>query len=404
MPDFFRRQLPLVIFCACACAWNADAQTRSSDDPVNNSRIRFGPIGLTPSITLGNLGVDKNVFNDAVNPKEDYTGTVSPEISTWLRAGPTRLNVETRSDFVYYRRYASQRSLDGNVSGRYELRSYRLNPWISAGVTRARQRSGYEIDLRSRRELREKEIGMNVRVRPKTYMVLNAHRADYVYSHSAFLGSNLDELLNRRQDSAGLAVHHDLTPLTTFVVDGEARRDRFKLSPGRDADSVRVRSGFDLSSFALVSGRVRIGYRTYDPLRQTVRPFRGIVASANVASTLRGRVRVSAEVERDIEYSYLLEQPYYLLTGATVDVTHRFTRHFDVQARGGRHALEYRETSVAALAHRSEVALLAGGGIGFRTNNEFRVSVNAEQTTRNSSAPGREHQTLKIWTAVTYGR
>ena len=39
----------------------AAAQTEP-EDPASTARMRLGPLGLTPAITLQNMGIDSNVF------------------------------------------------------------------------------------------------------------------------------------------------------------------------------------------------------------------------------------------------------------------------------------------------------------------------------------------------------
>jgi len=393
-----------IALCASASfAGTAHAQTRN-DDPAPRGRMHIGPVGVVPSIALTNLGLDKNVFNASDNPREDYTATLSPSVSWRLKAGPTRLTVDTGADLAYYQRYASERSIDHAFSGRYELLAGRFKPGVAGLSTRARQRSGYEIDVRAQRDVRQSEAGIDVALRPKTRLTVSGQRADYTFAHEAYLESGLDAVLNRRQESAKIEFFHDLTPLTTVVVDGDARRDRFVFAPDRDADSVRVGAGLDLKPFALISGRLRIGVRKFNALRPTLTDYQGLVGAASLATTIRGRLHVTAILDRDVEYSYLIEQPYYLLTGARVELTQQLTRIVDVQVRGDAHDIAYRGASAGNAARdRVDYVQGVGGGVGFRAG-DVRVSVNGEQTLRASSGPFRNYQTTRFWTAVTYGR
>jgi len=381
----------------------SDAQTRG-DDPLSNSRIRFGPLGLTPSVTLGNLGIDSNVFNSTDEPKEDLTATLSPALDSRFRAGPTRLTVQSTADFVYFRRYQSERSIDRGIFGRYEWRMARVTPWVEGSISHTRQRSGYEIDARASRELQQREIGVDVAVRPKTRVSLSARRQDYSFDHTLFFGSDLGIVLNRREEGATASVFHDLTPLTTLVVDADARRDRFRFAPERNADSVRLLAGFDIAPFALISGRLRVGVRKYDGMGKAISDYRGLVGSAKLATTIRGRLHVTAELARDVDYSYTVELPYYLLTGADVEVTHQFTRLFDVQVRGGSHSIAYRGAPLNnASRDRVDYVQTLGPGVGVHAG-RVRIGVNADETRRDSTGPLRAYRTRRVWTAVTYGR
>ena len=57
-------------------------------DPEAIGRFRLGFIRFTPSITLTNLGVDTNVFNELDDPKDDFTVTFGPKAEFWSRLGP----------------------------------------------------------------------------------------------------------------------------------------------------------------------------------------------------------------------------------------------------------------------------------------------------------------------------
>src|SRR6185436_2230027 len=117
----------------------AHAQSRV-DDPVERARIQIGPLGITPSITVAQFGVDSNVFREEVQPKSDVTATISPGTRAWLRAGRSLLAIDARSDMQYFQRYLGERSVDTAVDGRYEIRSGRIIPWIGGGYASGRQR------------------------------------------------------------------------------------------------------------------------------------------------------------------------------------------------------------------------------------------------------------------------
>src|SRR5687768_2863064 len=109
------------------------AQAQVSEDPVENARIQLGPLGVTPSIAVTNLGLDSNVFNTVEDPKQDFTLTASPQLNAWFRAGRSRTHVDGQIDFVYFQTYSTERSIDGNVNGRLEMAGNRITPWVAGG-------------------------------------------------------------------------------------------------------------------------------------------------------------------------------------------------------------------------------------------------------------------------------
>src|SRR6185295_8460048 len=102
----------------------------------------------------------------------------------------------------------------------------RLTPWIDGVYSRGRQRLGYEIDTRSQRVMNSASAGVDLRVGGKTQIGGRVRRDDFRYDADAASGNvHLQDLLNRRTDSAGLEYRQALTVLTTAVVEAELLRD-----------------------------------------------------------------------------------------------------------------------------------------------------------------------------------
>ncbi|MGE3404654.1 MAG: hypothetical protein AB7K63_18850, partial [Vicinamibacterales bacterium] len=81
----------LALVCASPAAF-----AQQADDPVDTARIQLGPLGVTPTLSLNNLGVDSNVFNTTVNPQRDYTATLTPSADAWFRAGRSLTAIQGR--------------------------------------------------------------------------------------------------------------------------------------------------------------------------------------------------------------------------------------------------------------------------------------------------------------------
>jgi hypothetical protein len=379
---------------------------QTTDDPIERARLQVGPLGLTPSIALTRLGIDSNVFNEFENPKSDFRFTVSPQIDAWLRAGRSRLSVAARGDLWYFNRYTSERSVDGAVNTRFEVRGARVTPWLGGSLMSGRQRLGYEIDLRYRGTTRQFGAGVDLRVARLTRVGITAGRVDYDHEPADFLGSNLREVLDRRSDSLGLEVRHALTPLTTFVVSGERARERFQFTPARNANSTRVDTGFDLSRFALIGGRGRIGYRQFTGTGGDLPAFSGVVASVAASSTVRGRTHIEVAAERDINYSWEIVYPYYVLAGATVTVTPQLTPRWDVRGRVGTYHLAYRAAVGVPDVEPERVDRfeVMGAGIGYRLSRDMRVGIDVDRERRQSPVWRRAYEGFRTGISVSYGR
>jgi Putative beta-barrel porin 2 len=388
----------------CILGFALPAWAQQSEDPVDSARYQFGPLGVTPTIALTNLGVDSNVFNTEFDPKSDFTFTTTPRVQSWFRAGRTRWFADTRADLNYFQKYSTERSADITVHGRFEVPLNRMTPWAGGGFSNARQRVGYEIDVRTRRRIEDYGLGVDVRAAPKTTVGLRAQRQTFKFSsRDTFLGTSLREALARTINSAGLQYRQRLTPLTTFVLEADAIREEFDYATERDADGVRVLAGFDLSTFALISGKARVGFRKLDGIGGGLPPFRGVIASVGVATTLIGRTRMEFTGSRDVEYSIETIYPYYVRTGGLLTLTPRLTKVWDVQGRLGAQRLAYRVLVDDPVRDRTDRYVLYGGGIGYRLGRTTRLGFYVDRENRQSNLAGRSYKSYRIGTSVTYG-
>ena len=113
---------------------------RSRSHPRCRSRIRL----------------DSNIFYqpdaDAVG---DFTATTIPRVLGWMRLGPARVRGRANLNPVYFQDYPSQRSVDSDYEGRFDLVLTRLTPYVSATWVSAKQPTGFEVDERIRRHEKE---------------------------------------------------------------------------------------------------------------------------------------------------------------------------------------------------------------------------------------------------------
>src|SRR5438034_10438142 len=69
-------------------------------------RVRMGPLWVSPTIGVSNLGVDTNVFNDppGKQPKQDFTATLTPRTDLWLHVGGTWVTAALNEQIVWYQK------------------------------------------------------------------------------------------------------------------------------------------------------------------------------------------------------------------------------------------------------------------------------------------------------------
>ena len=100
-----------------------------------------------------------------------------------------------------------------------------------------------------------------------------------------------------------------VTPLTRIIVSAEQQQDRFTDAPFRGADNLRVMAGFE--SGGRLSGRVRAGMRVNRPHDARLPESRGFLVGVGTTLTVRDRLQIGIDANRDLAPSYRTDIAYY---------------------------------------------------------------------------------------------
>ncbi len=388
----------------------ASAQSGPRGDPdVSKANVRLGRLLLNPAIALTNLGIDTNVFNetDSSSPKRDFTLTVTPQTELWLRMGRSWLTGTLKEDLVWYKTYSSERAANESARIGWLMPLNRLTFNAAANYLNTRDRPGYEIDARSQRNEVGYRGGADVRVGPKTTIGLAGTRKMIRFDSVAiFDGVSLSEALDRVETGGAITAGYQLTPLTGLTLDVGRAQDRFESSPIRDSDSTAVTMGVKLDPFALIKGSASIGYRDFRPLAPDLPGYQGLTAGADLTYIAFGTTRIGLQVFRDVQYSFQLQQPYYLLTGVQATITQQVYGPIQIAGRLGNQRLAYVSRIGAAggaAADRIDHVRIYGGTITYRMGNDIRVGFNIDWQQRSSPVLTRDYHGLRFGTSVIYG-
>ncbi len=402
-----------VLAFACAIvgvAGSATAQATlapaasSDDDPGASARFRFGALRFTPALAITNVGVDNNVFNAPVDPRQDTTAAVGPLVNLWLRMGRGRLSGTVGGQYLYFRTYANQRAWNTADALRFEMPFWRLRPYVSGGYTSNRDRPGFEIDSRVRQKLQEWSAGSAVRLGPKTSLTLSGGQAYVRFDDSLeYFGVDVATSLNRRTDTEKLEFRSALTPLTTWVTNVEAIQDRFDSGTSRNANSVRVTTGFELKPAALINGTVLVGFRQMNVMAEGAPDYRGLVASVQ-AGFVAGRNKVTLTEQRDVAFSYDLSYPFFVQTSTSGQLTRRLGRSWDVVGRAALHNLSYTQLVSSETDGVTDRVVQYGGGLGYIVGRAVRIGVNVDYFNRTTeSTASQPFEGLRAGLSFSYG-
>ena len=395
--------------CTIAVAiWLTAAATILASDALAQERggIRLGAVLLSPAITNAGVGYDSNVFNDSVNPRDDLTATFSPDLQISMTAGRSRLSGTTGLNFLYFREYASQRSVGTANTLRWEFAANRLRPFAAFSFTDQTTRPTPEINTRVRNHLRGSSAGMQIRVAPRASLVFEGSRNRTTYDDEAqFLGNDLSQELNQTVNSVSGSLWYDLTPLTKFTLTADAQSHRYDTSGPRDARSYGLESGFEFAPTALIRGAATVGFRHLNVRDSTVPDYRGLVMSVDLTYVLRGTTKFAVRASRDTAPSLAELQPYYVQTVVTASVRQQLTSVWDVFAQAGRDKQDYQRSDksdtrlIEPLSNRFQYTLQ--GGMGFRLGRTIIMSIYVDSYRRQSAFQANS-KTTRVMTSFSY--
>jgi hypothetical protein len=406
--DNFAVQKRLLLVCVAAALLSAAPAFAQGDGPGTNVRVRIGPLMMNPTISISNIGIDHNVFNDPPDkaPKEDFTLTVTPLTDLWLRLGPTWLSASLNESINWYQKYASERTANNLYRVGWSVPGSRVLLKVGGSYINARERPGFEIDTRAAR----KEVlftgAIDFHALSKSFVGLSASRQQTRFAEEAeFLGVNLRTSLNRVDSTYAVNFRHTLTPLTSVTFSGTRSYSKFELSPDRNTASTNAAVSATFDPAALLKGSASIAYSAFKPDDPTLPPFTGMIGSVDLTYVLLGSTRFAVTGGRSVNYSYEVLQPYYVQSRIGGSVAQQIFGPFDVQVRGDISFLAYRnrEGATVEVSDRSDRVTTVGVGLGFHMGKDLRLSFNVDQNNRDTRVTQHQYEKFLIGTALTYG-
>lgn len=383
-------------------ATGAEAQSQPPE-AIESMPIHAGPLGIRPSLSITSAGTDSNVFNAAEEPHDDITATIVPRVVARLRARRLLVSYGSATDFVYYKEFKDEQSVNFSSDLRLDAHLGHLEPYISGGWVSTKERLNAELDVRAPRTQSTAMAGTRLLVGSRTTLVGSLRRSELRFDDgSAFRGVDLARSLNSHADSVETGVQLALTPLTTLSVTTSLQHDRFDSSPERNANTIRLTPALQFDPSSLIRGTVSAGYRHFKTVDPAVPDYSGLIVQVMAGYTLLDRTKFDLDLARDVQYSYDDLEPYYLSTGGRLTVTHQLVGPVDVQAFGGRQSLGYRTTAISADG-RTDRADTVGGGAGYRFHPQFRVGVTWEENHRRSDLSERRYTRRRLFASLTYG-
>jgi hypothetical protein len=386
----------------------ASAQETDGTPDVKNVRVRIGPLMMNPTVALTNIGVDHNVFNDPPdkNPKDDFTFTVTPMSDFWLHLGSTWVTANLNESINWYQTYSSERTTSNTYKLGWIVPGALMNFKVNGAYVGAREGPGFEIDARVARQEIHFDGSADYHAFSKSYIGVTANRTQTRFAADAsFLGINLQTALSRVDSSYGVYVRHTLTPLTTITFTGTRSYSKFDFSPLRDSAATSALATATFSPAALMRGKVSVGYTDFKPVDPALPSYGGLIADVDLTYVLLGSTRFQVSGGRGVQYSYDINQPYYVQSRIGGSIAQQLFGPLDVQVRADIARLAYRNRAGAAVAvaDRDDRVTTVGLGIGYHLGRDLRLSFNVDENVRDTRVVGHQYEKFLIGSALTYG-
>lgn len=407
----FRTFALLALLAIPTTVWaQASSSSVELDTVRSDARFRLGPLYATPTVLLKEIGVDSNVFNEAGEPKSDFTFTLAPKADVWLPfARRALLQGMVQSDLVWYQQYENERSIDPRLNLRGEFYLQRVTLFGGRSYVNTRERPNYEVDARSRHVNDGFEGGAEIAVTPKFSIEAIGRQESTRYDSDAeYDGTSLQRTLNQDHSAIQLTARRRLSALTSLSLRYETVRDQFEYSPDRDSRSQAVLPGVEFKPRALISGSAYVGYREFTPeVPSALQEFSGLVAKLGLSYTLLGATTFGVSYNRDVTYSYSETQPFFVDNSFDVSIRRALGSRFDALVSTGRHAYDYRDAlTVDAPTTESRVDITRNyaASIGYRLPREGRAGFGVSYWTRQSTTESsRNYDNLRIGGTISYG-
>ena len=398
--------LPLAGCLLAFLAVPAVARAQDPSEQVSMAKFHIGPLGFSPTLTMGNLGIDTNVFNTATNPTRDFTVTFTPATTEVMHVGRLLLSGATSVPLTYFATASTQRSVGFEQAGRLDLNLMHVVPYVTVSHGSTYERPDPEIDARVQQVSASASVGSVVRLSTRTSLDANYTWGSVEFPDASVLGVDIGQQLSRRISTVNASFRSALTPLTTLVVTGALEKDRFDSNPLLNSNSLSLVPGLEFKPDGRVSGSLAIGVRAMRPINPLVPQFTGLVARTQMSWLMRETTRLTGTFSRDVNYAMSDQTPYFLLTGASVSVTQLVVGHVDAMAGLGRAYLAYRGQVVSAslpdLSRQDRTDSYTVGS-GYRFRIDARLGFNVTYADRLSALDGHHYTGFTFGGTMNYG-
>jgi hypothetical protein len=363
------------------------------DPDLSIERTRpAGPFHLRPYIVFKDAGYDDNINFESQTRRGDATATVGAGLDAVLLAGDRGgLRLFQEMDYVAFRDHTSLDHWNGSARVRGILLLRRAALSLEERYASERERPNSEIDQRLRRKNNAVTAALKTLARGrfglKTY--LRDERIDYA-SDDPSLG-DVGTRLNRDETSLSVIGEMRLLPKTTFTLEGAVARAAFDdPTEGRDTRKRAILPGFRFDPGAAVQGDLRAGPLSLLAPERERNDYHGIVGDGHLAMRLGRAVRLKGGFGRNVEFSTLSANLFYISSQWSLAYEQFFSRRLSGELLYGRGLNHYPNEVPSAespgiLLIRDDRLAVVQTTIRYRANGQMSLGISAFHVSRDST-------------------
>jgi len=352
------------------------------DEEPKSGVLHAGVFRIAPGLTIREIGHDDNVFNEALNPKEDWVVAGRPDVTVYTRVPMLELSAYAGSDMQWYKTYESERSVGYMYRARADVLLSRVFPFVGGGRTQTRNRPNGEIDARAEQQIDELSGGIGYSFSENGSMFGSWIESALKYQDEFQSGVNLNQSLSHHTTEYQAGLRTDLTPLLSMQLRGSYREDDFDLDDSRNGDTRAATAEFVFDQSAVISGVATIGFEDYQPVNPLVRTFRGVTGSGFLRYPFFEIGTFNFGYNHSREYSFDSTEAYYVDTTLRLVYTQRLFGAFDLQGQAAHSTLDYGNGENGS--ERKDTLETYNGNLGYNLPNKTRLSMNYEYARRRS--------------------
>jgi len=361
-------------------------------DLSTEKMVRAGPFHVRPFVILKDIGYDDNVRFEAQTREGDATATAGGGLDALILAGDRGgLRLSQEVDYVAFQTQTGLNHWNGSARARGILLLKRLQLSLEDQFRSERERPSAEIDQRVRRENNAvtaalKTLGLG-RLGLEGYV--RGERIDYASDDSSVQQSV--DALNRDESTLSVAGQLRLLPKTTFLLEGRVSRIDFQdQGSGRDARKRAILPGVRFHPSAYVQGEMRAGPLVLEARDRADSDYRGMVGEAHLGTRLGRAARLKGTFARDVQFSTLAENLFYVGTSWSGAFEQFFSRRLSGEVSYGRSLNHYpnevtRSGSIPFQGIRDDRFIDYRATVRYRPNPRMTVEASAWRLDRDST-------------------